>query len=61
MCEFPTKEDVGFLSCVESDRALLNSLSKASRVLHSPGINRVPSEKGPEVRRNECMMIYLSL
>ena len=50
-----------FLAFVESDRAVFNSLSKASRVLHSPGINRIPSEKGPEVRRIECMMIYLSL
>ena len=35
----------------------MNSSSKTSRVLHSPGINRVPSEEGPEVRRIECMMI----
>ena len=58
MCKFPTKEDVGFLSCVfESDRAWLNSLSKASHLLESLGINRIPSEEGPEVRRIECMMI----
>ena len=50
-----------FLAFVESDRAVFNSLLKASRVLHSLGINRFPSEKGPEVRRIGCMMIYLSL
>ena len=48
-----------FLASVESDRALLNSSSRVSRVLQSLGINRIPFDECPEVRRLECMMICL--
>ena len=50
-----------FLAFLEGDRATKNSSSKASHLLQSPGINRIPSKEGPEVRRIECMMIRLCI
>ena len=50
-----------FFALVERDCTLLNSSSKASHLLESLGINKIPSKEGPEVRRIEWMMICLCI